>query len=100
MSDHQSVYDDATREWNAPELIETLVIPRNPDGSLVSDEVMLRATAELVRETGFHEDEDAWRAWVIYRLPDRAPEAGVVHESHRVHLKRSLVAEGIASAFS
>lgn len=75
---HQPHFDDATRTWSEPELVQTA---RG-----------LWPASGLERAVHPHENENEWGSAVEYRLGDE-----VVHRSVRVHVKRGLEMTGVAA---
>jgi len=75
---HEPTFDDSTRRWSEPELVETT---RG-----------LWPASGLERTVVEHEDENEWGSAVEYRLAGE-----LVKRSVRLHLKKASVASGVAA---
>jgi hypothetical protein len=80
VTDNLPVFDDATRQWSAPDLVLTT---RG-----------LWPAAGLARAVLDHEDDHEWNSAVEYRL-----DGEIVHRSARTYLKDGLCLSGAAAEF-
>lgn len=84
----QPRFDDAEHAW---------ALPADLVDCDVGGEIVQLPVAELECVLGGHETDDEWCAWVEFRRPG---EEARLHRSVRLHLKKAVVADALAAAFS
>lgn len=88
MSSTQPRYNDAEHAWT---------LPMERVDCDVNGEIVQLPIADLECVIGGHENEDEWCSWVEFRRPG---DEAHLHRSVRLHLKKAVVADALATAFS